>query len=384
LAAIVTGVLCVGFAMPWMGDIRDLFGNDTRTMGDLLSLLFVGFGILVWFVAVLLLFFATIVLLLYRDEYRVGAGKLAFLARVGPLRMLREFELVQIRKVRTGSLAPEGFANICFEYGDVTGPFGRPLPKSMVPEALQFIRQALDAPADEYATALRPDPEMEPEFPYSEYSAESESSDRPAGLLSAIFLVCANLVPLVGVLLFGWDLAQIMVLFWVENAVIGFYALLKLAVIQRWGVLLFGPLFLGHFGGFMAIHFMFVYSLFVRGLDVKGPGPGAWTVLGALFVPLWTAMLAMLVSHGVSFFSNFIGRREYRGRTGVVQMFEPYRRVVLMHATLILGGFAVLALGQPVYALLVLVALKIAMDLRAHRRERRGAGRMARPAPAAA
>ena len=382
LAALVTGGLCVGFAMPWVDDIRELFRYDTQTVGDLMSLLFVGFGTLVWSVAVLLLFLATIALLLYRDEYRVGAGKLAFLARMGPLRIFREYDLARIRKLRTGSFAREGLANICFEYEDITGPFGRPLPKERLPEALEFIRQALDSPADEDAAASRPDPE--PEFPYAEFSSQAESPDRPAGWLSIVFLVGANLVPLVGVLLFDWDLAQIMVLFWVENGVIGFYALLKLAVIQRWGALVFGPLFLGHFGAFMAIHLMFVYSMFVRGMNAKGPEPDVWIALGALFAPLWTAVLAMFVSHGVSFFSNFIGRHEYRGRTGVVQMFEPYRRVALMHATLIFGGFAVMALGQPVYALLVLVSFKIAMDLRAHLRERRGPRFLVRPVPTAA
>ena len=57
-------------------------------------------------------------------------------------------------------------------------------------------------------------------------------------------------------------------------------------------------------------------------------------------------------------------------------MIEPYRRVGLLHLTLILGGFAVMALGKPVYALVVLVAVKIAVDLRAHLRERRAANPM--------
>ena len=131
--------------------------------------------------------------------------------------------------------------------------------------------------------------------------------------LSVIFLVAANLVPVVGVLLFDWNVAELMVLFWAENVVIGVYALLKMAAISRWGVIVTGPLFLAHYGAFMAIHFMLVYYMFVRG-NGAGPEPLASTALAALFVPLWPALLAMVVSHGVSFFWNFLGRREYVGR----------------------------------------------------------------------
>ncbi len=46
---------------------------------------------------------------------------------------------------------------------------------------------------------------------------------------------------------------------------------------------------------------------------------------------------------------------------------------------LIFGGFAVMALGQPIYALLVLVVLKISIDLHAHQRERRVAQLMVPP-----
>jgi hypothetical protein len=43
-----------------------------------------------------------------------------------------------------------------------------------------------------------------------------------------------------------------------------------------------------------------------------------------------------------------------------------------MHLTVIVGGWIVLALGTPAPALIVLVALKLIVDTRAHRREHRG------------
>ena len=41
----------------------------------------------------------------------------------------------------------------------------------------------------------------------------------------------------------------------------------------------------------------------------------------------------------------------------------------MLHVAIILGGFAVMALGEPVALLVVLVLLKLALDIRLHLRE---------------
>ena len=45
---------------------------------------------------------------------------------------------------------------------------------------------------------------------------------------SIAFLVLANLIPLFGVLYLGWSLMLIMILFWLENIVVGFYTIVKM------------------------------------------------------------------------------------------------------------------------------------------------------------
>ena len=46
---------------------------------------------------------------------------------------------------------------------------------------------------------------------------------RTATSRSAIALVIANAIPLIGVLFFGWSLITILVLFWLENGIVGFW-----------------------------------------------------------------------------------------------------------------------------------------------------------------
>ena len=48
---------------------------------------------------------------------------------------------------------------------------------------------------------------------------------RTAVSRSAIALLIANVIPLIGVLFFGWSLLTILVLFWVENGIVGFWNL---------------------------------------------------------------------------------------------------------------------------------------------------------------
>ncbi len=120
----------------------------------------------------------------------------------------------------------------------------------------------------------------------------------------------------------------------------------------------------------MAIHFLFIYEMFVRGLQARGPEPGAIEALTAIFTPLWPALATLFLSHGLSFGANFLARHEYRGATIADLMTAPYKRVILMQLTLIFGGWGVLLLKNPMPALVLLILLKVAADLYAHRRER--------------
>jgi hypothetical protein len=182
-------------------------------------------------------------------------------------------------------------------------------------------------------------------------------------------LIAANLLPVAGVLLFGWDLAAVMVLYWAESAVIGVYTMIKMSIVGKFGALFAVPFFLGHFGAFMAAHFAFIYFLFVHPDGQIPRDVGAYDELHAIFLPLWPALLALVVSHGISFFLHFIGNREYVGNSMSALTAAPYKRVIIMHVTVILAGWIVLALGTPVPAMLVLIVLKLIVDVRAHRRE---------------
>ena len=92
--------------------------------------------------------------------------------------------------------------------------------------------------------------------------------------LSTLALIVANLVPLAGVFLMGWDAAIIVLLYWTENLVIGFYNTLKIALVKvsdppvgHLGKLFAIPFFWLHFGGFCGMHGLFLLVIFKRGSE---------------------------------------------------------------------------------------------------------------------
>ena len=89
---------------------------------------------------------------------------------------------------------------------------------------------------------------------------------------SLLALVLVNLLPLLGVLFFHWDVAALVVLYWSENLVLGFYTLVKMLVKSPVGGLGSGIFFLIHYGGFCAVHGLFIIALLVDGNVDPMPG----------------------------------------------------------------------------------------------------------------
>lgn len=193
---------------------------------------------------------------------------------------------------------------------------------------------------------------------------------------SAVALILANLPPLYGVLVLGWDVFPLVFLFWAENVMIGVLNIVRLLVARpangaAWlGKVFIVPFFAFHYGMFTMVHGMFVFALFGH----LRPGPDGLlaplTVLSTVTTyHLWWPLALLLASHLISFFTNYIGRGEYRDADLRAVMAQPYGRVIVLHVSILAGGFLVMALGSPVAGLAVLVLLKIAVDLRAHLKE---------------
>jgi hypothetical protein len=204
-------------------------------------------------------------------------------------------------------------------------------------------------------------------------------------VMSLAALILVNLVPLAGVLWLGWRMVDILFLFWFENVVIGAANLLRMGVrlvgaAELKGVVLI-PFFTLHYFGFCAVHGLALLVLFGwPGPELPSPlafsGSSVMGLIHRLLQEpalLW-ALAAVAASHLLSFLVNFFWGGEWRRTTIDALMLAPYARVIVLHLFVVVSAWIVTALGEPIYALVLLVALKTAIDASAHLRERRRLG----------
>lgn len=228
-------------------------------------------------------------------------------------------------------------------------------------------------------------------------------------------ILVENLAPLVGVLFFGWSVAPVMVVYWIENGLKGLETAARMVLfpgdggttspglagigpgVQQRLERLARPLepapdaedqadpdpdpdrrfpvaarigvagfFLAHFGGFWVVHGVFVFALFVGGGPMgrlDRPGPSG-------FPTTEVALAAGLIAAAVlgSILRDASRRGAGRGApSAFALMGRAYGRMVVLHVSLILGGFGLMLLGSPTPALVLLIVLKTSAELGASR-----------------
>jgi hypothetical protein len=213
-------------------------------------------------------------------------------------------------------------------------------------------------------------------------------------------LVGVNLIPLLGVVQWDWSVFEIVFLYWCENLILGLMTVLKMVCsapdISQGGMkieipgkgtarriplpenlpgnfmllikLFLIPFFLIHYGMFCMGHGTFIFAIFAD--DTLGTGE-LTDALAMLQGPLLMVCGALLASHLYSFLANYIGAGEFRRTNPMMLMMAPYKRIVILHLTIIFGAGLTMFLGSPFWLLAVLILLKIGMDVRAHLQERK-------------
>lgn len=242
-------------------------------------------------------------------------------------------------------------------------------------------------------------------FFHSQHGRDSDATS-PA---STWAVIGANLLPLLGVLMLGWSAFSVVALYWAENVTIGVINVLKmiaccpeaspgasdnaaqidpsdadqrdatqreqlsasLAEMQQTlgngahaAKLFLIPFFIVHFGMFCLVHGVFVFVL-LGDDDRFGVGLSPHAVWQKLSNEgLWWAVAALAAGHLTSFFLDYLGKGEYRRTSLIALMMQPYGRIVLLHITLLAGGFLIAFLNSPRLLLALFVLAKTAAELK--------------------
>jgi hypothetical protein len=198
---------------------------------------------------------------------------------------------------------------------------------------------------------------------------------------SVLVLVGANLYPVYAVLFSGWTVFAVLLLYWLENVIVGCFNVLRMlfaaggrdrSPAARVATILF---FMVHYGGFAAGHGLFLIVVFGGTSQQGSVHQTLAQVVGFIYQEyLGYALLALVASHGFSFFWNYLWQGEYRRVSPGELMGRPYTRVVVLHLVIIFGALPVALFHAPAPALVLLVAFKIGIDVTAHLYEHEGMG----------
>ena len=215
-------------------------------------------------------------------------------------------------------------------------------------------------------------------------------------LVRKTILIASAAVTLGGVLFLGWDIRTILFLYWLENVLLGVIQLIKMLTASGEGEtraswrakLAVAAFFSLHYGGFCAIHGLFIIvlssSMFGTGGNPDHAGRilsdaadpfGPWIFLTILWGVLkevarllppgaWLALAGIAAGHVVDLVNGyFIKGGRKAGLLGKL-MTEPYKHIVVVHIGIIAGAFLTLLFKNAIGVLAIIVIGKLLLDLR--------------------
>lgn len=193
-------------------------------------------------------------------------------------------------------------------------------------------------------------------------------------MYSVAFIVAANLLPLAGVIWWGWDAFILLLLYWCETVVIAFWTMVRIlvgpaALGKSAGFAAGAPgriamaLFLSiHSGIFITVHFVFLWFLFAGPWRAIVQGPASFVRDLILGTDLWFPLAVLFLVHGYFAIGPLVRAR--LGLTGddAAESAAPvgglYVRIFVMQFTIIVGGWFAMMAGNTFGPLALLILLK--------------------------
>jgi hypothetical protein len=235
---------------------------------------------------------------------------------------------------------------------------------------------------------------------------------------SVLVLVLANFVPLIGVLFYGWNAFNLIILYWLENLVIVLFNMIKISFCEiedvknieitpyiergfirskyRTGDLVPGETeegkpvilpnkFLPLFYGISRLIFLVISG---AALNFIFFASGHYSLAQILTIDFFISFVILVASHGFSFFYNFIRQKEYLGIKSMKQIERTETGHVSLYLGLIAGAwfapmFFISSVKQistglsysdapiidiPMIVLMAIVIIKTKLDLESHTR----------------
>ncbi len=197
--------------------------------------------------------------------------------------------------------------------------------------------------------------------------------------LNLLFVLLANAVPLYGIQLLGWSATTVLVLYWFENLLVAVFTCIRIAAHRRltrkrghWrpgqlGLLVNGkPSTSGLLGEYATMAFVFTlaHGVFIGMITLfagdKHPDDAIWQFSGVQFrqgagwIATVLALELLIDLGGIKSLSYAALKNQVQVRMG---------RIFVLHLTIILGMFAMMATDSFYAVLYTLIAFKTLWEL---------------------
>lgn len=214
----------------------------------------------------------------------------------------------------------------------------------------------------------------------------------PGVALRNLIALAADGLQVYGVAAWHWDTFQILMLFWMETLVIGFWAMMRVGTLpaeqlgditingrvvsatHRMLLLLFAPLIVT----IMAAHLLFLWVIFSGRWSEVVHGPVSFASEFIDKSGAWIPLLLIFVAGGIGYFRSVAFRRaasENMQTDGLgVALGAPFGRIALMQIAIIFGAMLSQKTGS-MSPWLVLICLKTLLDYQQTPRTALGAGK---------
>lgn len=202
-----------------------------------------------------------------------------------------------------------------------------------------------------------------------------DSVENPSRDFSGFGILLGNVLAVAWALKAGWNLAEMMGIYWVQSVIIGFFQFCRILMLRsfstegftsngsrvpetRKGKISTAVFFAVHYG-----FFHLIYAIFLVGFAAPDESGEPASLESERSGILWFLLSALgfLLGHGYSFYQNVRADLERKPNLGTM-MFLPYARIVPMHLTIILGS----QFGPGTFPLLLFSGLKTGADYLMH------------------
>lgn len=184
--------------------------------------------------------------------------------------------------------------------------------------------------------------------------------------------LAVDLLPIYGVIAWGWTAVPLVMLYWMENIVAGAMTIPRIVIsgasyggLGAVAGLAMSAFFIFHYGLFCLVHgtFLMVFAAFSSGPQALGAEP-FMDITGMLQFSLATGLhvdwmlYAIIGFQVIVFLWEFVIKGEWKTSNPMAEMFAPYGRIIVLHFGLFVGAGALLILGQPMLGVLGLIIFR--------------------------